>query len=50
MKFEPIGEKGPGLDDDRQLLARVHEEFPLTGKPFLTLGEKLERTLRDPLQ
>ncbi len=52
MKAEPIErlptEDGPAdlvrpdLDDlDRRLLALVQEEFPLTGRPFLALGEIL---------
>lgn len=47
MKAEPIEdlpveETGPDLDDlDRRLLALVQEEFPLTERPFLALGEIL---------
>jgi len=51
MKFEPIGGGRPGLDDlDRSLLAQVQEEFPLTGRPVLAQGERLERALRGALQ
>ncbi|HII07815.1 MAG TPA: Lrp/AsnC family transcriptional regulator [Methanotrichaceae archaeon] len=42
MKLEPIEEERPDLDElDRKLLAIVQEEFPLTSRPFLTLGEIL---------
>jgi len=42
IEDEPVEETGPDLDDlDRRLLALVQEEFPLTGRPFLALGEIL---------
>jgi len=42
IEDEPVEETGPDLDDlDQTLLAQVQEEFPLTGRPFLALGEIL---------
>lgn len=38
----PLGGEEPDLDDlDRRLLEIVQEEFPLTARPFLALGEAL---------
>jgi radical SAM protein with 4Fe4S-binding SPASM domain len=38
----PPGREGPDLDElDRRLLEIVQEEFPLTARPFLALGEAL---------
>ena len=42
IEDEPIGQERPDLDDvDRRLLDLVQKEFPLTGRPFLALGEIL---------
>ena len=42
IEDEPIGQERPELDDlDRRLLDIVQKEFPLTGRPFLALGEIL---------
>jgi DNA-binding Lrp family transcriptional regulator len=42
IEREQVDETRPDLDDlDRRLLALVQEEFPLTGRPFLALGEIL---------
>ena len=42
VEDRPIGAGRPDLDDlDRRLLEMVQEEFPLTPRPFLALGEAL---------
>ena len=42
IEDEPIDLERPDLDDlDRRLLALVQEEFPLTERPFLALGQIL---------
>jgi DNA-binding Lrp family transcriptional regulator len=42
IEGRPMGSERPELDDlDRRLLEMVQEEFPLTPRPFLALGEAL---------
>ena len=42
IEGRPLGAERPDLDDlDRRLLEMVQEEFPLTPRPFLALGEAL---------